>query len=123
MKVIHIVTTATLLGFAFLGWLINYGRSHAERLQRNREDIVFMKTRISELEANVKKLEAKMVSNFPKPSTPSSSECVFDMVDGACTLNENLQVTGEFSANRGNENEDQSEIDSGAPEYESRWLT
>jgi hypothetical protein len=126
MKVIHIVVTATLFGFALLGWLINYGtRSHATMLQRNRQETTFMKMRISELAGNVKNLEGKMVSRFPQPSPPSSSSsnCAFDMLaNGGCTLlkgNHLRVVNGKLSANQGNGIEDQSKRDSDAPDLRS----
>jgi hypothetical protein len=118
MKVIHIVATATLLGFALLGWLIDYGcRSHNAMVQRKRQEIAFLKTHISELESDLKNLRAKMLT-FPQPSPPSSSsECAFDIVNGVCTLKGNLRVNGKLSASQGNEdNEDQSKSDSDAPD-------
>ena len=124
---IHIVTMATFYGFALLGGLINYGRSHAKFLQRNRENINYLETRLSELEASMTKLPAQLVSSFPQPSSPSSSECAFDMVDDVCTSKGKLHVIGDFSASQGgNDTEDQpTKSDIGAPylRMKGRWLT
>jgi hypothetical protein len=122
MKVFHIVATATLSGFAFLGWMINYGEHYSAKIHKNRKMITEVMTKVAELEAMVKGLEVDIRSSaFPQPSKPSSSECAFDTVDGVCTsldLESNLQVTEKDSATQGNDNVDQTKSDSDAPDLQ-----